>query len=42
VEGSGKNQLEAGKESVGDAVVLSHCFAKKSFIKTDQCTGAFL
>jgi len=41
-EGSGKNQLEADEENVGVAVVLSHCFAKKSFTKTDQCAGAIL
>ena len=41
-EGSDKNQLELGEESMGDAAVLSHCFAKKSMTKIDRCAGAFV
>jgi hypothetical protein len=41
VEGTGKNQLEPGQESMGDASVLSNSFfAKKTLNKTDRCAGA--
>jgi hypothetical protein len=30
VEGTGKNQLDPGLESMGDAPVLSHCFWQRN------------
>jgi len=36
-EGTVKNQLEPAQESMGDCTVLSHCFAKKYFVKIDRC-----
>jgi len=40
-EGTGKNQLQPGKESMGDATVFSDCFsAKKSLNNPDRCVGA--
>jgi len=41
VIGIGKNQVEPGKESTGDAPVLSHCsLIKKSVTKPDWFAGA--
>jgi hypothetical protein len=42
VDGTGKNQVEPGKESTGDAPVLSHCLLikKKSLTKTIWFAGA--
>jgi hypothetical protein len=40
VEGAGKNQLELGQGSMGDAALLSVFFADKSLTKTDRCAGA--
>jgi len=40
VEGTDKNQLEPGEESMGGSTVLSLYFANKSLAKTDRCHGA--
>jgi hypothetical protein len=37
---TGKNQLQPGQESIGDATVLSNFFVKKSLTNTDWCVGA--
>ena len=38
VEGTDKNQLQPGQESMWDATVLSYC-STKSLTKTDRCAG---
>jgi len=41
LEGTGKNQMEPGQESMGNAPVLSHCsFARKCLTKTNWDAGA--